>query len=144
MKHRAKKIILICFLLSLLVGCCLFAVLFIKSQKDISDAKYELDQLESRFASYKNAYKELEEKCNELRLEQDDKLTNALNFYDNYIVIVPYGLSGKTDTHYHQYGCSDSILSGGKFEVYTLKEAKQAGFKPCDCIDPSEIDGYLG
>ena len=143
MKHRVISIALICCCSLLLVVCCFSTVLLIRSQKELSDTKYTLDQLESRFAGYKTSYKELEKRHDELLLKNDEKLTNALNFYDNYIVIVPYSSNGKTDTHYHQYGCFDSILSGGKFEVYTLNGAKQAGYKPCDCIDPYEVESYL-
>ena len=137
------SVALICLSSALLVVCCFSTFLLVKSKQEFNDTKNELEQLELRFSSYKKSYSELEEKYDNLLLKQDDKLTDALNFYDDYIVIVPYSLSGKTDTHYHQYGCFDSILAGGKFEVYTLNDAKQKGYKPHDCIDQAKIDSYL-
>ena len=140
---KSLPIALICGCSVLFVLSCFSTFLLVKSKQELHNTKHTLDQLESRFSSYKTSYQELEEKYDALLLKQDDKLTNALNFYDDYVVIVPYNSNGKTDTHYHRYGCYDSILTGGKFDVYTLDDAKQKGYKPCDCIDPEKIDSYL-
>ncbi len=136
MKHRVRSIALICCCSLLLVVCCFSTVLLIRSRKELSDTKYNLDQLESRFASYQTSYKELEKRYDELLLKQDEKLTNTLNFYDDYIVIVPKG------NCYHQYGCYDSITASGEFDVYEVFEARERGYVPCDCIDPNMILRY--
>lgn len=139
---KVTIIILSCCCLVLLTVSVFSVFMAAKSQQNLDVVKNDLEQLEIRFSSYQKEYKNLEKENEDLKLKQSDKLTNALNFYDDYIVIVPYNAKGEMDTCYHQYGCFDSILSGGKFEVYTLKEAKSAGYKPCECVDSSKIESY--
>ena len=126
--YKKSTIILAICCATLLAVCGILGVfLFVKS-----DEASSLNQRIKDYEGLEYNYKDLEHRFDNI----NERLANTKNFYDDYIVIVA------SDGCYHQYGCYDSITASGKFKVYTLDSAKQAGYTPCDCINPEKINSY--
>lgn len=121
-----RILISIISLFSLLLIC-----LNIFLYNDVKNKKLKIVSLNSELSQNKN-YKSLYEDINSRFDNINSKNSDILNFYDDYVVIVPNNENGC----YHQYGCYDSITSSGKFKVYYLEEAQQLGYKSCPkCIN---------
>lgn len=126
-KQKSKTTIICIISIFAFSFLCLDIFLFV----NIKEKNKTIESLTSEISQSKK-YKSLYNEINSKYENTNDKNSRILDFYDDYIVIVP---DNGSDC-YHQYGCFDSITSTGNYKVYSLVEAKKSGLKPCPkCIN---------
>lgn len=93
-------------------------------EKQIADLSAELQALKDSGAAATTTIADLQ---NQLTEKQNElaAVTERLNFYDQYVVVV-YDDGSKW---YHTYGCEHH--SGDSFWAYNTKLAEYEGFSPC-------------
>ena len=127
-KPNKKKRILNKFTVAIAILCILLCSSIgtnIYQAKNISETQNTISTLENKFKRTSESADRARVIINEKNEEIED-LEDVISFYERYIVILP---DDNTST-YHIYGCRNCDTSS--FWIYTIDDAKDAGYQPCD------------